>query len=102
MSESPETLYVEVAYGTPERQRVVELHLPSGSTVMQAVQSSGLADVFPDFDADPSRLAVYGKKARPDQPLVEGDRVEVLRPLKVDPKEVRRARAEAQKASKGA
>ena len=84
---------VEVAAALPQRQELVELDLAAGTTVMQAVEASGLAERFPEIEIDPRRLGVFGRLRPPDHPLRDGDRVEIYRPLKVDPKEVRRQRA---------
>jgi len=82
---------VEVVYALPERQVLRRMLLPEGSTVGDAVEASGLAREFPEIDA---RLAgIFGKRVRPDARLRDGERVELYRPLRADPKEVRRQRA---------
>ena len=84
---------VTVCYSPAPRQ-VLEwvLQLPSGATLGQALQASGLPDAFPELDLRSADLAVWGRRAGWQQLLREGDRVEVLRPLKVDPKLARRER----------
>jgi uncharacterized protein len=77
---------VEVVYAEPHGARVTSLTLPAGATVREALAASG-------FDVEKHAVGIFGKRARLDQPLAEGDRVEVYRPLAVDPKEARRARA---------
>ena len=79
-------LRIELAYALPGRADVVELRLPDGATVRDAVLASGL-------QADFSRLGIFGKAVRPETRLNDGDRVEVYRPLLIDPKEARRRRA---------
>jgi putative ubiquitin-RnfH superfamily antitoxin RatB of RatAB toxin-antitoxin module len=79
-------LRIEVAYALPERASVVELRLPDGATVRDAVLASGL-------QVDLGRLGIFGKAVRPETRLTDGDRVEVYRPLLIDPKEARRRRA---------
>lgn len=64
--------------------------LPQGACVRDAVAAAGWAD-----DPEVTGYAVFGAKTAPDAALVEGDRVELLRPLTVDPKTARRKRAEA-------
>lgn len=88
-----ERIRVEVAAALPQRQELVELELETGATVIDAVHASGLPERFPEIDLDPRRLGVFGRLRSPDHPLRDGDRVEIYRPLKVDPKEVRRQRA---------
>jgi putative ubiquitin-RnfH superfamily antitoxin RatB of RatAB toxin-antitoxin module len=92
----PDTIRVEVAYGTPQRQVVLRVRVAANSTLAQAIEASGIRKEFPDLEVDPGRVGIFGRKAALDDPLRDGDRVEIYRPLLVDPKEVRRARARAQ------
>jgi len=89
---------VEVAHARPEHQVLLSLEAEAGITARQAVERSGLLDQFPDIDlTGENKLGVFGKLVKPDQPLRDGDRVEVYRPLIADPKEVRRQRAKEKK-----
>lgn len=88
-----ESITVEVVYAEPAGQVVRRVSLPAGSTVMQAVEASGVLQAVPGLTIDPSRLGIFSRKATPDQVLAEGDRVEIYRPLTLDPKEARRRRA---------
>ena len=87
-------IHVEVVYAEPGRQELVSLELAQGATVAQAIEASGLAGMFEDFELDPSRLGIFSRKVGPDHVLRDGDRVEIYRPLEVDPKEARRQRAQ--------
>lgn len=78
---------VEVIRAWPHRFESVVLRLPTGATVADALSASGLAD------AGHPGVAIHGVIATPDTVLNEDDRVEVLRPLQIDPKEARRRRA---------
>lgn len=89
-----ESLKVEVAWATPERQVVLRVALPAGATVEQAVRRSGILEVCPDAEFDPQRLGIYGRKVTPDETVRDGDRVELYRPLIADPRDARRARVE--------
>jgi putative ubiquitin-RnfH superfamily antitoxin RatB of RatAB toxin-antitoxin module len=87
------TIQVEVVYagvGQPVRRRV---ELADGSTVMQAIGASGIAAVLPDGAIDPARLGIFARKVMPDRLVREGDRIEIYRPLSLDPMEARRRRA---------
>jgi len=85
---------VEIVYALPERQRVVQLALPAtGLTAAAAVERSGLLDEFPDLRGRPLVLGIYGSVCAPDRPLRDRDRVEIYRPLQVDPRAQRRERA---------
>ncbi len=112
---SAETISVHVVASPAPRQTVaVTLVLPAGSTVADAVHRSGLLVTHPvlsELAHEPSgpngltgamgvigalTVAVWGRAAAPDRVLDDGDRVEIVRPLKVDPKEARRLRYEVQ------
>ena len=84
---------IEVVYARPDRQRVVELPLQDGMTASQAVEVSGLAREFPEIVERPLQLGIFGKCVDAHRLLVDGDRVEIYRPLPDDPKERRRRRA---------
>ena len=88
-----ETIRIEVVYALPERQEVLPLSLPSGSTVLQAVEASGLPAQYPEIDVAKGKYGIYSKLARLDTVLRDRDRVEIYRPLIADPKEVRKQRA---------
>ncbi len=84
---------VIVAYSpAPREVHEVALTLPDGSTVRDAVAASGLAARFPDLPAAAGCVGVWGRRAAPDHILRERDRVEIWRPLRVDPKLARRER----------
>ncbi|MDO5059654.1 MAG: RnfH family protein [Neisseria sp.] len=82
---------VEVAYGTVERQFLQEMRVSDGTTARQAVLQSRLAAEFPEADLN-APLGIFGKAVKDDTVLREHDRVEVYRPLLIDPKEARRKR----------
>lgn len=97
MSEA-ETIQVEVAYALPEKQAIVPLAVAPGTTALEAVQQSAIADQFEQLViTDSTKLGIFGKAVPPGQVLRDGDRVEIYRPLHADPKEVRKARAAAAK-----
>jgi len=80
------TMAVEVVVASPERQILRRVDLPAGSTVGDAVAASGLAE-------SAARFGIYGKVVPASTVLREGDRVEIYRLLKADPKDLRRLRA---------
>ncbi|HEX7370212.1 MAG TPA: RnfH family protein [Rhodanobacteraceae bacterium] len=91
----PETsrIAVSVVYAEPDHVFDVELSLPRESTVADAIEQSGLRVAYPLMNLDEDRVGIFSRKMRLDTPLRDGDRVEVYRPLKIDPKEARRKRA---------
>ena len=80
----------------PREVREWELELPAGATVLQALEASGIAAEFPALELSAQTLGIWGRKARPDEVLNEGDRIEVYRPLRVDPTVARRERFRTQ------
>lgn len=84
---------VEVVYGMPFAQDTTRMRVPAGTTVAQAIARAGLAVRHPELDLGKGRVAVYGRLVSGDMVLRDRDRVEILGPLKVDPKEIRRRRA---------
>lgn len=84
-------LSVEVVFAVaPRAVKAFRLHLPTGSTVADALQASGL------ILSEGLDTAVWGRRQPLAAPLRDGDRVEVLRALTVDPMEARRQRYRAQ------
>lgn len=75
---------VEVVYALPENAHVVSVRLPEGATVADALAASGLSGVA---------FGIFGREVAAGHPLRDGDRVEIYRPLELDPKEARRLRA---------
>jgi uncharacterized protein len=87
------TVRVTVLYSSaPRRIHEWTVELAQGGTVLQALQASGLQLAFPEVDLNSAEVGVWARKARLDQVLCDQDRVEVYRPLKIDPKLSRRER----------
>lgn len=97
MDSDADRLSVEVVYARPDIQRLVRLQMPPQSTVRDAIASSGLLDQFNELVMDEIEAGIFSKAASLEHVLSDGDRVEIYRPLLIDPKEARRRRA-----SKGA
>lgn len=90
---SDEQLTVEVCYPLPNKQELVRVKLPAGSTVMDALEASGLLAKYPEIDVKKNKLGIWNKLSKVDVVLRDRDRVEIYRPLIADPKEVRKQRA---------
>ncbi len=84
---------VEVCYPLPHKQEVVRLRIAAGSTLQQALESSGLLAKYPEIDLKKNKFGIWNKLSKPDAVLRDFDRVEIYRPLIADPKEVRKQRA---------
>lgn len=95
---------IEVAYGLPQEQVLLVLAVPAGTTAREAVRLSRLAERFPAIDPEHAPLGIFGKleKDPAARVLRAGDRVEIYRPLLIDPKEARRLRAERARARRQA
>ena len=92
---------VEVVYALPEKQRIVKLEVPAGTTVFEAVTLSKMDQLFDELTISADlKLGVWGKAVTADSALEAGERVEIYRPLLADPKEVRKARAARAKAAR--
>lgn len=87
-------IQVEVVYALPERQYLRQLVLQEGSTLEQAIRASGLLALRQDIDLDVNKVGIFSRPAKLDDKLSDGDRVEIYRPLLIDPKELRRQRAD--------
>ena len=96
-----ETMRVEVAYATPERQLVLPLEVHRGCTLAEAIERSSICEEFPGLVVDFAAVGIFGRKAPAGQVLQPGDRVEIYRPLIADPKEARRKRARGGEAPPG-
>ncbi len=90
---SAATVNVTVVWATPHVQDVVALTLPAGTTVATAIARSGLLDVH-RIDPQTIGAGLHGRLVRDDTALRDGDRVEICRPLVIDPKAARRLRAD--------
>jgi hypothetical protein len=86
--EAPEE--VEVVYALPGVQRVAAVPFRHGMTAHDAVESAGLLQEFPELGRKAPTLGVFGRVVPPAHSLRPGDRVEIYRPLRVDPREARR------------
>ena len=101
--DSKNLIPVEVAYATPDRQTLLSLEVPEGTTALEAAQLSGIVDEYSAIDLDRDPMGIFSNllngKDWPlpsDYALQPNDRVEIYRPLQVDPKEARKTRARKQ------
>lgn len=88
----PELITVAVVYALADRQTIVNVRVPADATVEDAVHASGLLERFTEI-VRPPKCAIYGRVVDLTARLTAGDRIELLRPLAVDPKEGRRRAA---------
>lgn len=83
-------MLVGVAYADKFKQTWLKLDVPDGSTLREAIERSGLLERFPEIDLGVNKVGVFGKLSRLDTRLSDGDRVEIYRPITVDPETVER------------
>ena len=97
-----EQIDIEVAYATPDKQLILTLSVASDCTVYDAVTASGIDQKFPEIDLESSKMGIFSKLvSKPKiQTLNPGDRIEVYRPLLIDPKANRKKRAAKAKEDK--
>jgi putative ubiquitin-RnfH superfamily antitoxin RatB of RatAB toxin-antitoxin module len=89
----PDIVRVEVIYALPGEQVALEVELPAGATVGEAIAASGILARFPEIGLNQAAVGVFGERCALDAPVSHGDRVEIYRRLQADPKEARRRRA---------
>jgi len=85
---------IEVAYASPEQSWLIPLSVEEGSTIKQAIVSSGILEQCPEINLEINKVGIFSKIIALDTLLRAGDRIEIYRPLILDPKEARRLRAE--------
>ena len=90
-------ILVEVAYALSEEQVIISIKIPKKFNVKQAIEKSGIQKKFPSIDLSKNKVGIFGKKTTLDHLLKDRDRIEIYRPLILDPKEMRRKRAAKEK-----
>ncbi|MFV0548602.1 MAG: RnfH family protein [Limnobaculum xujianqingii] len=90
-------IHIEVVYALPEQQYVRNLTVEEGSNVEQAIIASGILEMRKEIDLKVNKVGIFSRGAKLSDPVHDGDRVEIYRPLIADPKELRRMRAERAK-----
>ncbi|MGE3318186.1 MAG: RnfH family protein [Candidatus Berkiella sp.] len=91
-------LTIEVVFAKSEYQHVVSLSVPVGTTILQAIELSGLLAANPEIDL--AAVGIFGEKKTLNEVVKDNDRVEIYRPLHQDPMQARKQRAVTQKRKK--
>lgn len=84
---------VIVCYATPEKQIQIPLSVEESCTVALAIQRSKITEFVPEIKIAKSAVGIYGQLVKLDSNLQDGDRIEIYRPLQIDPKDARRLKA---------
>jgi putative ubiquitin-RnfH superfamily antitoxin RatB of RatAB toxin-antitoxin module len=85
---------VNVVYAGQERQIVLQVDVETGVTIEEVIMASGVLSLEPGLQLKDLSVGVWNRAAKLGQHVREGDRIEIYRPLEVDPKEARRIRAD--------
>jgi len=89
----PERILVTVVHALPDAPFVRELAVPPGTSLRQVIERSGVLLLHPEWRLEALQVSVWGRPRPLEQLLIDGDRVEILRPLQCDPRQARRERA---------
>jgi hypothetical protein len=84
------SMQIGVTYVDPPRQAWLHIDVPPESTVRDAIERSGILELFPGIDLATQQVGVFGKVTKLDAVLCPGDRVEIYRPITCDPRAVPR------------
>ncbi len=89
----PLEIRVEIVYAEPQHSIIRPFTLTAGALVRDALAKAASDPAFSQVDLENSPVGIFGKLTRADQVLNDGDRIEIYRPLKQEPKVARRSRA---------
>lgn len=84
---------IEVAFATPVEQVLLRVEVATGATVRDAIVASQVLERFPQIELATATVGIFSRPCTLDDLVRDGDRVEIYRPLEMDPKEARRRRA---------
>lgn len=93
MSPDQGRIELEVVFALPDQQPSVRLSVAPGTTIREAIDQSGVLKSFPGWDPAQLRVGRWNRLAALDDTVNAGDRVEIYRPLQIDPKQARKLRA---------
>ncbi len=91
---------IEVVYARPDQQLLLQVQVPAGSTIQYAIECSGMMSHFPEIDLAKQKVGVFSKQRELSDVIHAGERIEIYRPLTIDPKDARRAKAKKKAAGK--
>jgi hypothetical protein len=94
---SEKLINIEVAYALPTKQTIVDVAIKEGTTVEDAIKASNILEQFPDIELNSTKVGIWSRVVKLRDTLIDGDRIEIYRPLIADPKEIRKRRAEKAK-----
>jgi len=83
-------IQVGVAYATSIHQVWHYVDMPLGATAIEAIKASGILNQFPEINLETQKIGIFGNIIEPDYLVQAGDRVEIYRPITVDPEKLER------------
>ncbi|MBA3660238.1 MAG: RnfH family protein [Gammaproteobacteria bacterium] len=86
-------IIVEVAYVTSAQQCLVALKVTQGCTILEVINQSGILENFPQLKQGCLQVGIFSKRCQLSDRVRAFDRIEIYRPLLIDPKEIRRKKA---------
>ena len=92
-----EHIKIEVAYALPDNHSLLTIDIAVGTTIEDAIKQSGILERHPEIDLAENKVGIWSRMGKLKEPVRDGDRIEIYRPLIADPKEVRKRRAERAK-----
>lgn len=98
--EKAKVITIEVVYARPDKQMLLSVEVPLGTTISQAIELSGMLTHFPEINLEHQKVGVFSKKRELSDVIHAGERIEIYRPLTIDPKDARRAKAKTKAAGK--
>lgn len=84
---------IEIAYANTKQQYLQSFSITTPCTVEQALLAADIIKQFPEINLNQNFIGIFSKKVKPETLLQDGDRLEIYRPLAIDPKQARRLRA---------
>ncbi len=90
-------IQVSVAYATPLEQIWRDVNVPEDATVLTAIETSGILNECPEINLKVNKVGIYGHLTQLNAPIKEGDRVEIYRPIKIDPQTLERKKYKLRK-----
>ena len=90
-------MLIELIYALPDEQEILTIEVSNDCDIQNAIIQSNILELYPEIDLKVNRVGVFSKVSKLTDTLRDGDRIEIYRPLIIDPKEARKARALKQK-----
>ena len=97
LTDDDNKIEVEVVYGVPHKQSLLQLLVDDATSVQAVIEQSGILSQFSEIDLTVHKVGIWNRSAKLTDTVRAYDRIEIYRPLIADPKEVRKLRAEKAK-----